>query len=271
MAGRRDARRLDGEPHRGRFGGGCIVSTNNTNTISTGNFFTCTGGIALAFWFKGAAPPAGSTQIARIQNGAGQFPFYLAVAPSTGVIQWFDRVSGIRTTGSINICDNNWHWVEALCSFNSAPNGNHGLYVDNVLQGSPSLNNDQGYLCTNCILSGGGSSTFSFDDIMVYDTAAGLPNQVGAGSPLSACQVVSRAVNSDGVCSFATLSAGTSHNALVSEVAADEDTTYVEDGTSGNQDLLGIAALGFAPSKIFGVMMNARLKVGGSGVQSTTS
>jgi hypothetical protein len=52
---------------------------------------------------------------------------------------------------------------------------------------------------------------------------------------------------------------------LVNETVPDGDTTYVQDGTSGDQDLLNMSSMGTAPAVITGVMSNLYLENPSSG------
>jgi hypothetical protein len=151
-------------------------------------------------------------------------------------------------TGTINVCDGNWHWIEAR-----AEGGYQALYVDNLAQGTNSQAGT-GFVAYFGLQAIGGSVVNTFDDIVVYDNTAGFPTN--GNTPLNARQIITTRPTSDGTCTFSTLSAGTSHFSLVNETVPDGDTTYVQDGTSGDQDLLNMGALGSTPTAITCVMEN---------------
>ena len=127
-------------------------------------------------------------------------------------------------------------------------------------------------------IASGGTSTYStygfisppgitttIDDEIYYDDAAGAPT-ASTNWPIGPRQISTIRPASDGTCTFATLSSGTSHFSLVNETNPDKDTSYCEDGTSGDQDLFNMAALGYSPTVINAVVANAYLENPAGGV-----
>lgn len=145
----------------------------------------------------------------------------------------------------------------------------NSLYLDNVLDGqgavgawTPALSN-----MFDIWISGNnaGASITGLDDIIVYaDDGGNQPN--AAQFPLGAQKIKTIWPNGDvsGGVQFSPNS-GVTNYTQVDEQTMDGDTTYVEDGTSGHQDLYDYQALGFTPSAINGVMVNTTVKNPASG------
>jgi hypothetical protein len=156
-------------------------------------------------------------------------------------------------TGNVNInADTQWHWIELLFNANGAQR--QALYWDGIVQW------DGAYTClagTNSIgqflISTYNNESVLFDDIMAYGNT-GAPT--ASNFPLGPQRIDTTRAASDGVVNFATLSAGTTHFSLINETFPDGDTSYVQDTTSGNQDLLNYGALPITPVSITGVMAN---------------
>ena len=73
---------------------------------------------------------------------------------------------------------------------------------------------------------------------------------------LGDCNVIARAVSGDTTQHDWTPSAGSDHYALLTDCPNDGDSTYVSSSTSGDEDLYSVPALGFTPTKIYGVGVN---------------
>ena len=96
---------------------------------------------------------------------------------------------------------------------------------------------------------GGASSRFSFyDDIYICDSTGSINNDF-----LGNCRVVAVAPDGDDTATFDTASGGSSHYLDVDENPADDDTTYVEDGTTGHKDLYDYAAMPSSLGAIKGI------------------
>jgi hypothetical protein len=239
----------------GRFGGGCIINGGGVagRLISSRLNVMNTNAGVVGFYFKASANPASPS------------PFWQAVGPvnspivsqlnllASGQIQVYGfNVTLTSGFTSINtVTDNNWHWIEYQFGALST------LYIDGIANGSQTFTNDN---VTNSVIRSQhqlvavAGIAISFDDIYIYDSATPLPTT--SSYPIGPRQITVTRPVSDNTIGFATASAGTTHFNLVNENVPDGDTTYVQDSTAGNQDLLNMGALPYTPANITGVMTN---------------
>jgi hypothetical protein len=235
----------------GRFGGGAITVTGNAGSLLvTKAGLTASAEQVFAFYIKISAPPASlTTFLGGVTPGGGVM--YGLRLNTNGTLALYDQNNNsLSLTSTINICDNNWHWVEVRGSNASR----ESMYIDNIFQVS-TTNNGTNSAIDHYEFLAVATITITLDDIIFYDDATGAPQQQ-TNFPLNARQIIVTRPTSDGTCTFSTLSAGTSHFSLINETAPDGDATYVQDGTSGDQDLLNMGALGATPASITCVMEN---------------
>jgi hypothetical protein len=220
-------------PTGGRFGGGCIQNTGGAagKTIVSPTIVSPAQQFCSGFYLKASAAPAALSAVALYIQSGGNY-MSIALTP-TGFAAYYDASLGtLRITSTINVCDNNWHWIEFK---SDGFNNNGNLYVDNVAQGGTvSINN---YTPNNVTFQSVAGITLSFDDLVHYDSNAGAPTM--SGFPMGARQITVLHPVSDGIVQFATIVGGDGvhHYASINENPPDGNTSYVEDGTVGNQDL----------------------------------
>ena len=237
----------------GKFGGGALTAA----TTGGGQLARVAGSLSNVtnthcFWAKFSAKPSANANFEGMMDSSYGLTLNAPLRLNTdGTVS---LVGPATTVGTVNVCDGLWHWFE-IKRFYAAGSANFTIYVDTLLQGATGGN------------ASGSPSTWGFnsiagitmwiDDDYLYDDTTGFPTS--ANFPVGPRQITTTRPISDGTCTFSTLSAGTSHSALVNETAPDGDTTYVEDPTIGDQDLLNFGALGYTPTGITGVVMNAYL------------
>ncbi len=107
---------------------------------------------------------------------------------------------------------------------------------------------------------------WDFDDVYICDGTGGAPQNDFLGD----CSPVALLPNGNGTTNQFTGSDGNSvdNYLLVDEVPADDDATYVEDSTPGNQDLYAFDNLPRTPVAIFGVQTNIIAKKDDAGARS---
>jgi len=81
-------------------------------------------------------------------------------------------------------------------------------------------------------VTGYSTPDFWYDDLYIMDATGNTNNDLIGDSKIITIQP-----DGDDSCNFATLSTGTDHYALVDDDPFDGDSTYVEDGTTGNRDV----------------------------------
>jgi len=161
-------------------------------------------------------------------------------------------------TSTLTVTDGAYHWIEFYMYY-SGGTVNTALYIDNISQGNnsnfavPNTNVD------HFIFQSIPNRTLTIDDAVCYNNSTGTPNN--GSFPISARQITTLRPTTDGAVNFSTVVGGTgTHASAVNEQTADGDTSYVNDGTSGHQDLYNYALLGYSPVNITGVMVHSYLK-----------
>jgi hypothetical protein len=193
---------------------------------------------------------------------------------TNGALCAFNQQNQNLLGGTINVCDNQWHWVETknILPAGSTVGGTFQWFTDIIEGGTAASVNmfgvnvicSWGYIyCQG--LTGASALTTTYDYFFCYDSNTPVPS--GSGFPLGPRAITTIRPSGDSAVQFAPNS-GITNYTQVNEVAADDDTTYVQDATSGDQDLYTYADLPFTPQVITGAMLNARLKNPGSGTQN---
>ncbi len=113
---------------------------------------------------------------------------------------------------------------------------------------------------------GGDNRTTDHDDLYICDGTGSAPQNDFLGD----CRVEALFPDGEGaVNQFTGSDADTTNNHLhVDETSPDDDTTYVENATAGNQDLYTFGDLSAAPGTIFGVQSNIMAKKDDAGSRS---
>ena len=234
----------------GRFGGGAISNAGATagkQVTSRGGAYSVGADTAIGFYVKASGIPAATSPIFTMYNNVSGVIYNINLNLTTGFVGVTGLSSGNIPAGTINVCDGGWHWIEYRCTNNTTSY----LYVDGVVQPNGGWTGVPDHCAFNSI----SGITVTIDDLVGYD---GNPPTDGAGHnfPLNARQIITTRPASDSVIGFSTTSSGSTHYNLVNEVNPDGDTSYVQDGTGGDQDLLNFGALGYTPTTINGAIVN---------------
>jgi hypothetical protein len=250
----------------GKFGGGCLVNTGASGgkQILSPAWVPPNQQFCMGFYLKASAAPAALSPVALVMQAPTA---WMSISLTTaGFAAFYDSQGGtLRQTSTIPVCDNNWHWIEFR---SDGFNNNAYLYVDNVLQGA--LFPCGGYSPANIAFQSAAGITVSIDDPVFYDSSGAVPNFTVF--PLGARQITVVRPSSDGTVQFGTVVGGTgTHASCLNETAPDGDTSYVEDGTVGDQDLLNMGALGYTPATITCVVENLYVENAAGGTVNINS
>lgn len=259
----------------GRNGGGALVFTAGaglTSVITPAIYpGTSIGSHCFGFWFKAASAPNADCGLMRFYTAAGQAnggPLNVLPSGSAGVLKMLNGLGNVsQGNGSRNVCDNNWHYIEYLWNF-TAGSVSTAIYVDGVVDfvGNTGGNNATFPSFVAALFANNNNAmSYSLDDVIMYDDQSGsLPGT--AQFPLGVRRIDTLRPNGDSAAGFATVVGGSgTHASALSETAGDSDTSYVQDGSGGNQDLYTFPSIGFTPATISAVMANGYAKCPGAG------
>jgi len=241
----------------GRKGGGCVQcapTAGPPGIVTASNVFSFTNAqlMGIAFWFKISAAPAANNPIVETAAGNG-----FGVNSSGQVIAYG---SGSASTNfGKQIADNQWHWAEnKILNVNG---GTYGLWIDGIRMQDATLGMSGATTTTLTFFAMAANGTIIFDDIIVMDNnapgliASGMPNGAGV---ITTCRPIAD------VAKIFVPDSGTNNFSRVNEQEYDEDSSYVQSGTSGDADTYDFS-LGFVPNTIFGVQQITRAKNPGAG------
>jgi hypothetical protein len=257
----------------GRFGGGAAVSTGSVGggQLASQIAFAIPGGAsqgpAFQFYFKISAVPAALSQFFACYGATGALGGEVRIGTSGQIVMWATGATMAALPSTPNVCDNQWHHVEVLfqgSSFGGTVTAS--VYIDGVSAGSTSNANGTfsvGYFAFNSI----NGVTATVDDLILWDSSAAP----FTAFPLGPRQITVTRPASDGVVQFGTVVGGTgTHASAVNETVPDGDTSYVQDSTFGNQDLLNMGALGYTPTTINAAMANVYVENPSGGTTNTS-
>jgi hypothetical protein len=241
----------------GRFGGGGISAASSS---TSGNIIQCKAGVlnagtsVIGFYVNfGAANPASILPFVGVYTGASARTASLRLTTTGQISMYGTSGDALLFTTGASYTDGAWHWIEWR-NFMSAGSAVSGLYIDNVLQTSNATGNQSGTADHIGFITMNGV-TITVDDLILYDDTTGAPTS--ANYPLNARQITTIRPASDGTVAFGAVVGGSgTHASSLNETNPDGDTSYVQDSTFGNQDLLNMAALGYTPTTITAVMTN---------------
>jgi hypothetical protein len=168
-------------------------------------------------------------------------------------------------TGSAgDIVAGTWYYIELSCSTIAATGATIVLRKDTSVQ--TTLTNQNSRPSTNLWvdnfrINGQGTNTYlpSFDDMYILDTTGSVNNAFLGKRKVILLQPVS-----DSGSQQWTTNSGSDHYNRVTDIPADGDTTYIEDGTSGHTDLFEVTDPELLT--IDGVAVNAVCKQTDAGV-----
>lgn len=255
----------------GKFGGGCISSIAGVsaaaNILSLCSITYSAGyTICMAGYIKIASVAAGNGFFGLAPNGATVGMFSVN---SSGQIIFYPLGSGAfnATSGTRNLCDNNWHWFEAKVVLNTAASGSVTVYLDGTLELSlTSLATiSSGTPSSVAIGSISNGAAVSFDDVIVWDTSGAAFNSF----PLGARRIACLNPNAAGVSTQFTPSSGSNYSCVSQGYSG---AAYVADAGTGNMDLYATPGLTYTPASVINaVVVNAyAINPAGDGSKSLT-
>ncbi|MBG1252209.1 hypothetical protein [Burkholderia pseudomallei] len=214
------------------------------------------------FWVKGPLPNTdasssyGNSGLGLPNSNGGSFSLVTAGVTVSGAVQLLKLGSTTTlATGTVNICDNNWHWVEIGVLLSSTSSGWAKVYVDGVQQinysgatmsGAYTLN---GNITLSFLQNTNGSNqTWYYDDFIAWDNTGTSMNTF----PLGPQRISTLVPNADGdTLQFTPSTAGTHYTCVDGDYTA---TSYVSDGATGNTDLYKFPSLAYNPANISAVV-----------------
>ena len=260
----------------GRLGGGAARTSSSQQSMmprspAGGNFnlspsHASGSRIGSGYWLKVSAVPSAVFYINYFSTAATFLGGYQIFTSGVMRLSQSDGNIPAGGTGTTNVCDNAWHWIEHTWCYNSTASANT-LWVDGLQQFSityASGNAGSPIILSPLMQSSTNSIVIVDDPIWVDDQ---LPSPRVQDMPFGARLVSDLRPASDDSVQFSR-SAGSDNYALVNETAGDGDTTYVQSGTTGHVDRYGYADLAYSPSTINAVQVVTRVMNPGAGTIS---
>lgn len=271
----------------GLYGGNAIQIPANNSFVVALKFgvFTYALGATLnaAFGFKQSAPPPGNPITASNHDGLLMLSSGTPAAASNNTMVTCTTAGLIRVaaygtitalaTGTHNVCDGNYHWIEIQYVFNTAATGSVQVYVDGVLDinvssvatvisGTPTGGVGVGSVINS---SGGAVLTTTYDDIIFWDNTGSAFNTFPLGQQRISTLVPSAA----GDLTQFTPSTGSNFSVAAQAYAGSATLTA---SAAGETDLYDTAGLGsFAPTTINAVVVNSYAEDPSAGGLSTVA
>lgn len=155
------------------------------------------------------------------------------------------------------IAANTWHHLAVAVTIANS-GGTVSVFVEGVEVVSYTGDTDNGGaagVASSFLVGTASDVQTKWDDVVWLDTTGSAPTN----APLGPCKVERLAVASDVTTAF-TRSTGSTTYTLLNDAAPDGDTSYVESGTAGDEDVLGVADLSGASGAIFAVQTRIRAR-----------
>lgn len=236
-------------------GGKCCKITNGSRFFTTPDF-TASQTVVIGFGFKCFGTYAGTLSIVTLFDGATEHASLQVNASGEFIVRGRGTTVLATTSGAV-ISAGTWGYVELKMTIGNAGVGSYELRVNGVTVASDADEDTQngGNASVNKVRfnAGGSGTSYAFDDIYILNTS-GSDNNTFLGSR----KVVAVYPSAEGDQIAFSPSTGSDNSALVDENPPNDDTDYVESGTSGHQDLYQVGDVTF--SVINGVQINARCK-----------
>jgi hypothetical protein len=257
----------------GGYGGGAITIPSQNNNIVLGLYglYTYTAGMTLnmAFLFKQVGLPS-SNLGGSVVNGGGLMSLswdtpasadsFTLVTPTTaGTLQAYAcGGSTVLSTGTHNVCDGAYHWIEIQYVLNTAATGSIKVLVDGVsdISHTSVATVISGSTPTGGIGIGDGTSAGAsacanwYDDVIIWDNTGAAFNTF----PIGQQRITTLVPNAAGDLTQFTPSAGA--NFAVAAQAYNAAATLTS-ATVGQTDLYNTTGLGgFSPASINALVMN---------------
>lgn len=259
----------------GRYGGGGLSmaagSLGAASVMQTDmRMFPAVGSAQVVFGFhiKLSAIPSAEINLFRMTITDSSVRGVLNVMNSTGAVRLYGLSNAIINTGTTNICDNNWHWIEGrVNTANSSQT--QTIMVDSTQEFATAANFGQnfGQFATGCYFIGNNSGTSinGLDDFILIDNNGDSPKP--ADFPLGVTNIASAYASGDGTVQL-TRSSGSNNYALINEVNADGDTSFVESATANQKDFYDFPDITFQPAQFWGVNANAYVEMTSDGTRN---
>jgi hypothetical protein len=221
------------------------------------------------FWFKASTKPAAATPLFAIVNSANSgitpaapFGFYrnstggMQVNPDGTISQTVGNQAWAAAPPTFNVCDGQWHWIEAYFGSHQSPVTNWSVYIDTIAVIAILANGQSNNAADHMMFYSTAGWSYTIDDCHHYNFAAGAPNS--QSFPIGPLQCTTCRPSADQTVQFTTATPNFSHAQNVN-FSAPQQTAYNQDGTIGHTDLFAMSALGGVPQKIIVVYSNAYL------------
>lgn len=233
----------------GRYGGGAMVCNSYYTScgLQTGQYanFAIANQLYFGFHMKTTGGPNadgsasyGNCGLCLPNSNNGAVTVVTVGTAIPGAVQLLKLGSTtVLGTGTINVCDNNWHWIEVAVLLSSTGTGWGKVYVDGVLQinysgatmaGAYTLNGSA--QLTYMQNTNGNNATWTFDDFVAWDNTGSFMNTF----PIGPRRIATLNPNGAGASTQFTPSTG-SNWSCVSQ--AYTGTANVSDASTGHSDL----------------------------------
>ncbi|CAJ3066137.1 Uncharacterised protein [Burkholderia pseudomallei] len=250
----------------GKFGGGCMECSSYYTWCGAETPIFENVNIAnqlyFGFWMKATGLPAsdgsasyGNSGLGLPNSNNGSFSLVTAGTVVPGAVQLLKLgTSTVLATGTVNVHDGNWHWIEIAVLLSSTSSGWGKVYVDGVQQinysgatmnGAYTLN---GNITLSFMQNTNGGPQWYYDDFIAWDNTGTSMNTF----PLGPQRISTLVPNADGdTLQFAPSTAGTHYTCINGDYTA---TSYVSDSGTGNTDLYRFPSLAYNPANISAVV-----------------
>lgn len=248
----------------GRNGAGAIQSVSTSQSIRTPAIFAGSINVrqCVGMWLKLSAVPSAQLNAFDFRSIGDAIAGGVSISATTGYLRLLRDSLVVQAIGNINVCDNQWHWVE----FNFAMN-NAGVtlscYVDTIYQWVGNYGISTSVSVSGMYITFPASVTMTIDDIVMYDDQTAVSPKL-TDFPLGPRLVSTIRPGADNSVQFAPNS-GSNNYSRLNEQAQDGDVTYVQDNVSGHADSYDYDNLGFTPTVINTAMLTTILKNPGVG------
>lgn len=242
----------------GRFGGGCIKATSNSQA-RVGVYVAQGGTVIVGFSYKhdGLGTAADTLLIGRSTFGAQLFRLE---HNTTGDLKAFNNPNTqVGSTATAALAADTWYWIECKVVLGTtASDGSIEVKVDGTtLITATSIDTFVSGEHLVAVKIGGGDGIHWIDDVVIMDAGGSTmnnfigPTRIDTLSPNAA----------GGTTNWTAVGAG-SQLAAVDDAAnaTNDDTDYIESKTAAQEARFGLADLTVEPNNIWGVQVRARTK-----------
>lgn len=256
----------------GGYGGGCLTFpqvTFSSPRIVRNNAFPYTSGMSLCIGFllkqniaPGNVMAPSNIGLFGMVGGVAASVYTMLSISTTGVIQFAALNGSVNSnTGTKNVCDNTFHWIEVQIVLSSTSTGSVSVYIDGVqdLNLTNIITFNSSTVPTGGVAFGVGSNGYSgsnsittiIDDIMIWDTTGSNFNQF----PMGQQRINTIVPNGPGSSTQLTSSGGANFQVAAQNYSG--TGTLVANG-GGLTDMYTNSGLGaYNPSKINALVVNA--------------